>query len=99
MKAPSSGPAELRPGKPCCGAPWGGAGAGALVLCCVLTGGSMDPAAAAELMGAMGLLGIAWENCGLDIFRWACCMWKLDAAVKGLTVLFPGVWLLRFGIP
>jgi hypothetical protein len=29
----------------------------------------MDPAAAAELMGAMGLLDIAWENCGLDIFR------------------------------
>jgi len=50
-------------------------------------------------MGAMGLLGIAWENWGLDIFRWACCMWKLEAAVKGLTVLLPGVWPLKFGRP
>ena len=50
----------------------------------------MDPAAAAELMGTMGLLGTAWENCGLDIFRWACSMWKLEAAVKGLMELFLG---------
>lgn len=59
----------------------------------------MDPAAPAELMGAIGLLGMAGENCWPDIFRWACCMWKLEAAVKGLTLLFPGGWLLRFGIP
>ena len=59
----------------------------------------MGPAEAAELMGAMGLLGTAWGNCGLDIFRRACCMWKLEAAVKGLTVVLPGAWLLRFGIP
>lgn len=59
----------------------------------------MDPAAAAELRGARGRLGMAWENCGLDIFRWACCMWKLDVAVKGLPVPFPGAWPLRPGIP
>lgn len=59
----------------------------------------MDPAVPAEPMGAMGLLGMAWENCWPGIFRWACCMWKLEAEVKGLTLLLPGVWLLRFGIP
>lgn len=47
----------------------------------------------------MGLLGMAWENCWPASFRWACCMWKLGAAVKGFTLLFPDVWLLRFGIP
>lgn len=97
LKPPSSGAAGLRPGMACCWA--AGGGAAALVLGCALTVGRMAPVAAVEFMGAAGLLAIAWENCGLDIFRWACCIWKLEAAGKGPTVLLAGLWLLRLGIP
>lgn len=98
MKVFSLGFVGFRFGKFCCGVFWGGVGVGVLVFCCAFIGGSMDFVVVVEFMGVMGLLGIVWENCALDIFRWVCCRWKLEVVVKGFIVLFFGVWLFRFVI-